>query len=145
MLLFTQFNVGKRKLAWDMLCNDMSHAKRNKYNIFLITEPYLLKNGRCPKLPPGFIANGERFSRAVIVAHSSLNLWFSSEFSDQDITTVKLISKTQSWYLCSLYCDILKDVIHPTFNKLVNSLDITGEAAIIGGDSNCHTPMIGSG
>ena len=100
-MLFTQFNVGKRKLAWDMLCNDINHAKRNKCNVFLITEPYLLKSGRCPKLPPGFLAYGEKFSRAIIVAHNSLNLWYSPEFSDLDITTVKLISHSQSWYLCT--------------------------------------------
>ena len=143
-MFFTQFNVGKRKLAWDMLCYDITHAKRKQHSIFLITEPYLLKSGRCPKLPPGYLSYGEKFSRGIIVAHRSLNLWFSPEFSGPDITTVKLISDSQSWYICSLYCDILKEVIHPTLDKLVNSLDVTGDAVIIGCDTNCHTPMIGS-
>ena len=65
-MFFTQFNVGKRKLAWDMLCYDITHAKRKQHSIFLITEPYLLKSGRCPKLPPGYISYGEKFSRGII-------------------------------------------------------------------------------
>ena len=140
---FCQLNIAKRKNAWDNLCQDIS--KSSKSTIFMITEPYLIsKTGKVPKLPQGYLSYGENFSRGIIIAHKSLELWFTPEFTSLDCTTCKLVIGKKSWFICSLYLDILKEVIHPTFDKLVNSCNLTGDQLIIGSDTNCHSPMFGS-
>ena len=141
MIVFKQLNCGKRKNCWDNLNYEMSHDKYKFKTIYLLSEPYLLRDGRCPKLPLGFQCYGERFSRTKIIAHSSLNLWYSPEFSEKDITTCILKIDKKCWFLASLYLDILLDPVHPIFDNLVNTITISGDQLIVGADTNSHSPM----
>ena len=54
MIVFKQLNCGKRKACWDNLIYEMSHGQNRYKVICLLSEPYLLRDGRCPKLPFGF-------------------------------------------------------------------------------------------
>ena len=141
MIVFKQLNCGKRKACWDNLIYEMSHGQNRYKAIYLLSEPYLLRDGRCPKLPFGFQCYGEKFSRTKIVAHNSLNLWYSPEFSEKDITTCILKKDEKCWFLASLYLDILLEPVHPIFDKLVNTITISGDQLITGADTNAHSGM----
>ena len=55
-------------------------------NIYLVQEPYRLKNGNIPGLPKDFRIYGIGSSRAIIIAHSKAPLFFSRELSSKDYT-----------------------------------------------------------
>lgn len=138
-MLFKQLNLNKSKNACDILCHMISKSKTE--TVYLLQEPYRLKNGRVPGVPRNYLVFGEKDSRAIIIAPKNSKFGYCPEFSSKDISTCLLVEGTKKWYITSLYLDQKLDPIHPTFNEVVNFATVTGEKLIIGADTNAWSPM----
>ena len=68
-MLVRQININKAKAGSDNLCLMISKGEIS--NIYLVQEPYRLKNGNIPGLPKDFRIFGLGSSRAIIIAHSN--------------------------------------------------------------------------
>ena len=78
-------------------------------SIYCIQEPYCTNLGFPANVPKNYNAFGVTNSRAIILAHVSIDLIFSNEFSTEDITVCFMNSSKR--YIASIYLDILKDPI----------------------------------
>ena len=133
-----QLNIDKSKLANDNLRQMLLHEKTP--SIFMIQEPYYFKN-RLVGIPKNYKSFGVPKSRAIIIAHESLNLIFSNEFSTEDITVC--LSTLGNRYFASIYLDIHKDVIHPNMTKMAEFFAISKSNALWCLDSNAHSNLWG--
>ena len=111
-----------------------------KPSIYLIQEPYL-RNGSPVGIPKGYDAFGEKGSRAMIFAPSSMNLVYSHEFSTLDITVCLINNGPSMTFIVSGYLDIHKEPIHPYLEKLAEYVSLVNGKAILGLDSNSHSVL----
>lgn len=133
-MFIKQINLNKSKLANDNLCHLFSLEK--KHAIYLVTEPFYFKNRLCG-IPKGFKTFGEKNSRAIIIAHESIDLIYCNELSTKDITVC--LNNSSKRYFASIYLDILEDPIHPYLTKMADFFTISNCNAILGIDSNSHS------
>ena len=84
-MLFKQLNLNKSKNACDILCHMISKSKTE--TVYLLQEPYRLKNGRVPGVPRNYLVFGEKDSRAIIIAPKNSKFGYCPEFSSKDIST----------------------------------------------------------
>ena len=111
--MLKQLNLNKCKVAMQNLRHMLSNESPS---IYCIQEPYCTNLGFPANVPKNYNAFGVTNSRAIILAHVSIDLIFSNEFSTEDITVCFMNSSKR--YIASIYLDILKDPIHPLMIKM---------------------------
>ena len=139
MMYVKQLNIDKTKLAHENLRHLLNREKTP--SIFMIQEPYYFKN-KLVGIPKNYKIFGVPKSRAIIIAHESLDLIYSNEFSTEDITVCFMNSSNR--YFASIYLDILKDPIHPYMIKMAEFFASSKCNAIWCLDSNAHSELWGT-
>ena len=139
LMLVRQININKAIAGSQNLCLMISKGEIS--NIYLVQEPYRLKNGLIPGLPRDFKIYGTRSSRAIIIAHSKVPLFYSSELSSKDFTVCLYESEGIKKFFVSCYLDITMPVISDELTKIVDSITDSNIPGLIGMDSNSHSTM----
>ena len=83
-MLVGQININHCRAASDNLCFMISKGEIS--DIYLVQEPYRLKNGNIPGLPKGYKVFGLASTHACIITHNTSPLFFSPELSAKDFT-----------------------------------------------------------
>ena len=138
-MLVRQININKAKAGSDNLCLMISKGEIS--NIYLVQEPYRLKNGNIPGLPKDFRIYGIGSSRAIIIAHSKAPLFFSSDLSSKDHTVCLYESEGIKKFFISSYLDITLPAISDDLTKIADYITDSNIPAIIGMDSNSHSTL----
>ena len=138
MMYVKQLNIDKCKLAHENLRHLLNREKTP--SIFMIQEPYYLKN-KLVGIPKKYKYFGVPKSRAIIIAHESLDLIYSNEFSTEDITVCFMNSSNR--YFASIYLDIHKEPVHPYMIKMAEYFATSKCNAIWCLDSNAHSDLWG--
>ena len=134
---FVQINLNKSKKALD---NFYSFLVRNPNTVGILNEPYTYK-GITPK-HRDFNIFGE--GRAIIVVPKHFPVLACAELSCEDYTVVILKTDQSQQFLASVYLDITKNTISSELIKICNFFRDNKVNAIIGMDSNSHSPFWGS-
>ena len=132
-----QINLNKSKKALD---NFYSFLVRNPRTVGILNEPYSYR---------GIIPKHKDFSifgvgRAVIVAPKHFSVLACAELSSHDYTVVILKTEQSEQFLASMYLDITKSIISSELVKICNFFKDNKVNAVIGMDSNSHSPFWGS-
>lgn len=135
MMFVKQLNLNKSKLAWHNLCQMLQKEKQP--SIFCLQEPYYTKNGLLTGIPKNYRWFGSSNSRGIILAHSSIDLIYSNEFSAEDITVCYMNSSNR--FFASIYLDIHKDPIHPKMIEMAEYFAVSKSSALLCLDSNAHS------
>ena len=122
---------------------------RRKDEIAFITEPHLANKKVTSLLSDRLqsqvlAAEGPHRPRAALRVCHDLQPWLVTEFTGPDMCVGSIKIKNQVVYVCSLYLDILKEVHHPEFLRLVEWCNRERMPLVIGMDSNAHSPLWGS-
>jgi hypothetical protein len=138
---FLQLNVDKRTYSIDLIHDSI---KRNEYDFYILQEPFSKRNfWSCP--------NGKNYKlftstssddvpRAAIVCNSGFSSLLLSQFSNRDMTVVKVcVESGPVVYMISLYCDSSK-CPSSYLNKLPRYVL---ERCIIGADTNAKSHLWG--
>ena len=89
-----------------------------------------------------FYAQSNVRPRSAIYASRDLNLWFSPQFSDGDITTCIWRRKgTADCFIASVYLDITADAIPDSLERLVNHCRDNNIDLMFGADTNAHSSL----
>lgn len=134
-MIVHQINLNKAKLANDHLCQKMLE---DRVSLYLLQEPYYYKS-KLIGIPRGYVAFGEKDSRAIIIAHESLNLIYVNEFSSKDMTVCLFETESIKRFYISMYLDIHME---PVSSNMITFADFLAESngnAIFGIDSNAHS------
>ena len=97
LMLVRQININKAIAGSQNLCLMISKGEIS--NIYLVQEPYRLKNGLIPGLPRDFKIYGTRSSRAIIIAHSKVPLFYSRN----SLTNLKMPIKSPKIDLLQIF------------------------------------------
>ena len=110
MMIIRQINLNKSRDATSELCHYL--RQDNFLAMYLITEPYLVKN-RVPGLPYMYNVYGTRRAscRSVIIAPKQFPVFLNNELTDDDHTVVLYDDGKDQCYFASIYCDINKPSI----------------------------------
>ena len=136
-MMLKQLNLNKCKVAMQ----NLRHMLLNESpSIYCIQEPYCTNLGFPANVSKNYNAFGVTNSRAIILAHVSIDLIFSNEFSTEDITVCFMNSSKR--YIASIYLDILKDPIHPLMIKMAEYFATSKKNAIWCMDSNAHSSAL---
>ena len=88
-------------------------------------------------------SDGSNPLRAAIRVDRDLHPWMVPEWSDGDLCVVGVKIESKLCYIGSLYLDILKDVRHRSFLRLVDECNHHRIPLVVGMDSNAHSPLWG--
>ena len=89
-----------------------------------------------------FYMHGANRPRSAIYASRDLNLWFSPQFSDGDITTcIWRRIGSANCFVASVYLDITTDAIPDTLKRLVNHCRANNIDPLFCADTNAHSSL----
>ena len=124
------------------MANLFGYLDRNPLTVVLIQEPWWYKD-KITGIPKSFRILGTQNSRAVIAAPAFLPLFLSNELTTQDCTVANLVIGNFTQYLASIYLDINYDAVNANLLKISHYFQNNSSKAILGIDSNAHSPLWG--
>ena len=132
-----QINLQKSKVALD---NFYSYLVHNPFSLGLVQEPYSY-SGKIPRHKDFNIFGTQQGGRAVIIAPKHMPIFACNELSNKDYTVVLFKNGNLSQFLASIYLDINLNPIGPDLVTMCDFFRRNKSNAILGMDSNSHSPL----
>ena len=144
MSTFLQLNMHKASAASAEI---NKRAIAEKLDIFLLTEPYSVKN-KVVTLPKNYqlfpVSPQEHTPRAAILVRNHFTVVHLDHLSNSDCTVVLIKQDQLSYMVASVYLDITKDPIPSWLIQISEYAESKHYPLILGVDSNAHSEIFGS-